>query len=85
MIHQYSAYNTANSSLYPIDIIIALIAVNEAIQLRMPAYDYPTPAELAIAGAFVVHLCVVTVLKRVELVQLAAGVLAVSYGMVAAV
>lgn len=59
--------------------------MNEAIQLRMPAYDYPTPAEFAVAGTFVVHLRVVTVLQGVELVQLTAGILAVANRVVASV
>ena len=79
------AYNTANSSLDAIDVIIALIAVDEAVQLRMPSYDDAAPAELAVAGALVVHLGVVAVLQGVELVQLAAGVLAVADGVVPAV
>lgn len=59
--------------------------MNEAIQLRMSAYDDPTPAEFAVAGAFVVHLRVIAILQGVELIQLTAGVLAVAYGVVASV
>lgn len=51
----------------------------------MPSHYDAALAEFAVAGAFVVHLAVVAVLQRVEIVQLAAGILAVAEGVVPAV